>query len=216
MPRLGRGRPEGGELRVLEVRRDVRERLGRDVDPAFEQPAEPGGGRLHEVDLAGAHVESLGDVVRGAGLVLVDPLHDLLALDDLRHDRVGGDPRAAQEGDDHAALPTQPLRCHHRFRPAAVDAQRPLHEVRADRLARGAGDDERVPRVARVVDRRRDQVADPDRRDRQREQAEEELWDRRRDALAWHGGTIAPAGSGAVQARFRTPRPRRSPAGRGP
>src|SRR5436190_15632038 len=127
-----------------------------------------------------------------------------------------GIPEAAQEGDDHAALPTQPLRRHHRLRRAAVDAQRPLHAVRADRLARGAGDDERVPRVARVVDRRRDQVADPDRRDRQREQAEEELGDRGGDAVAGHGGTIARAGSGAVQARFRPRRPRRSAAGRGP
>ena len=60
-------------------------------------------------------------------------------------------------------------------------------------------------------------MRDPDERDREREQAEEELREGDRDARALHGLTIPGGGSGPVQDQFRRlSSPRRGSAARRP
>src|SRR5207245_10206324 len=93
---LGR-RLERVELRLREVGRDVRERLRRDRDPALEQLAEPRRDALDDVDLLRADLEPLRHAVGRTRLLLRDPHHDRLALDDLARDRGPRDAGPAEE-----------------------------------------------------------------------------------------------------------------------
>src|SRR5207249_634294 len=86
----------------------------------------------------------------------------------------------------------------------AVDVQRPLDEVGVDRLPRGGRDADRVGRVLGLVDRARKDVADPDGRYGERQEAEEQFGDDG-GTQTGHGAddraSWFKSGSGSVQSR---------------
>ena len=100
---------------------------------------------------------------------------ELLARDDGRLDRVGGDATVSQEPAHLRALPAKDPRGVGGRGRLSGDRDRPPDEIRADRDARGGGDAQRVARMTDVVDRRGEDVRRQYDRNRDREQAEEQL-----------------------------------------
>src|SRR5436189_80481 len=133
-----RGRTlERVELRLLELRGDIRERARGDVDPALEQLADPGRDGLDDVDLARAHVELLRHAIARPSPVVRELDHDLLASDDRRVDRGGRNAAGPEERADLGALPAQDACRRCRSGRLAGDRHGPADEVGADRHARG-------------------------------------------------------------------------------
>ena len=110
-------------------------------------------------------------------MLLVDAGHPDVRLHHPGRDLVLGNPGAAEKRDQRATGDSLAVRSLDRRGRLADDIEVPLHEVGADRLLRRAGDRDRVGGVLGVVDRRSEDVPDPYRRDRQREQAEKQLGD---------------------------------------